>query len=97
MLKDASEDDEICIRLGGDEFSVIGVEYDMEKIARFISNFEDAIRRFNEVQTPDFKISISYGWNITKPDENMTLEECLSVASSKMYLQKKERKGVSSI
>ncbi|NLL00103.1 MAG: GGDEF domain-containing protein [Clostridiales bacterium] len=91
-LKDASEDDEICIRLGGDEFSVIGVEYDMEKIARFISNFEDAIRRFNEVQTPDFKISISYGWNITKPDENMTLEECLSVADQKMYLQKKRKK-----
>ena len=87
-----SEDDEICIRMGGDEFSVIGVEYDKEKITRFTNNFEDAIRRFNEEQTYDFKISISYGWSITKADEETTLEECLSIADQRMYLHKYEKK-----
>ena len=36
LCSDAAEDDEICIRLGGDEFSVIGIDYDDEKIAQFL-------------------------------------------------------------
>ena len=91
-LMNASEDDEICIRLGGDEFSVIGVEYDYEKMNQFVDNFNSAINSFNKEMEYEFKISISYGWGITKADENTTLEECLSVADKKMYLQKYEKK-----
>ena len=88
----AAEDDEICIRLGGDEFSVIGVEYDDEKNLQFINKFEDAIQSFNNKHTYEFKISISYGWSITKADKNTTLEACLGVADKRMYLQKYEKK-----
>ncbi|NLO09745.1 MAG: GGDEF domain-containing protein [Clostridiales bacterium] len=91
-MMNASEDDEICIRLGGDEFSVIGVEYDIEKMNLFLNKFEGAIRRFNMEQSYDFKISISIGWSITKADEETTLEECLSIADKKMYIQKYEKK-----
>ncbi|TAH72774.1 MAG: GGDEF domain-containing protein [Anaerolineaceae bacterium] len=91
-MMNASEDDEICIRLGGDEFSVIGVEYDKEKVIQFVNKFNDAIQRFNKELAYEFKISISYGWGITKANENTTLEECLSVADKRMYLQKYEKK-----
>lgn len=91
-LMNASEDDEICIRLGGDEFSVIGVEYDKEKMVQFINKFESAIDIFNKGQVYEFKISISFGWSITKADDDTTLEECLSVADKRMYLQKYEKK-----
>lgn len=91
-LMKASEDDEICIRLGGDEFSVIGVEYDKEKMNQFLIKFDDAIQIFNKEQTYDFKVSISFGWSITKANRDTTLEECLSVADKKMYIQKYEKK-----
>lgn len=91
-LMNASEDDEICIRMGGDEFTVIGVEYDDAKMAQFVAKFEESINRFNEEQEQDFIISISFGWSITKTGEGMTLEECLSVADERMYIQKLEKK-----
>ena len=91
-LVNASEDDEICMRLGGDEFSVIGVEYDLEKMNQFLKKFDDSIQRFNKELTYDFKISISFGWSITKANKDTTLEECLSVADKKMYIQKYEKK-----
>jgi len=91
-LVNASEDDEICMRLGGDEFSVIGVEYDLVKMNQFLKKFDDSIQRFNKELTYDFKISISFGWSITKANKDTTLEECLSVADKKMYIQKYEKK-----
>ena len=91
-LNNASEDDEICIRMGGDEFSAIGVEYDKIKMINFITKFENTIKKFNKQRVYNFNISISYGWSITKADEGTTLEECLSVADERMYIQKYEKK-----
>ena len=28
----AADDDEICVRMGGDEFAVIGLDYDEKKV-----------------------------------------------------------------
>jgi diguanylate cyclase (GGDEF)-like protein len=91
-LLDASEDDEICIRLGGDEFTVIGVEYDKDKMNQFLTKFDNAVQAFNREPAFDFKISVSYGWGITKPNIDTTLEECLGIADKKMYIQKYEKK-----
>lgn len=88
----ASEDDEICIRMGGDEFAVIGVEYDEEKMNQFLDKFEEDIQSFNREPAYDFKISISYGWSITRANRDTTLEECLSIADKKMYIQKYEKR-----
>lgn len=90
-LMDASEDDEICIRMGGDEYSVIGVEYDNNKMSGFVKKFEDSIKKFNQDPAYDFMISISYGWSVTQANKDTDLEECLSLADRKMYQQKYEK------
>lgn len=90
-LMGAAEDDEICIRMGGDEYSVIGVEYDNNKMTNFVKKFEDAIKRFNQDPAYDFIISISYGWSITQTNKDTDLEECLSLADKIMYQQKYEK------
>jgi diguanylate cyclase (GGDEF)-like protein len=90
-LMNASEDDEICIRMGGDEYSVIGVEYDNNKMNGFVMKFEEAIKKFNQDTIYDFMISISYGWSVTQVKEDTDLEECLSLADSRMYQQKYEK------
>jgi GGDEF domain. len=87
-LLNASDDDELCIRMGGDEYTVIGIEYDSEKAEKFVAKFENAIRDFNKNNAYNFRISISYGWIIIPASENTRLEECLIIADEKMYKQK---------
>jgi diguanylate cyclase (GGDEF)-like protein len=90
-LRTAAEDDEICMRVGGDEFVVIGIDYDQKKMDRFIRKFEDEIEHFNKKEGYDYKVYVSYGWSIIKPNDNITIEDCLLVADSKMYQQKYEK------
>lgn len=90
-LKKASTDDEICIRIGGDEFVVIGQEYDQVKLQLYLELFESEIERFNNAEERPYKVNVSYGWNMINPREDTTIEECLLVADLKMYQQKQER------
>lgn len=93
-LKTAAEDDEICMRVGGDEFTVIGIDYDHKKMDNFIRKFESEIERFNATGSCDFKVFVSYGWSIIKPNKYISIEDCLIVADSKMYQQKYEKEAI---
>jgi diguanylate cyclase (GGDEF)-like protein len=93
-LMQAAEDDEICIRMGGDEFSVIGLEYDDAKVKNFIKKFEEAIQSFNEAASYGFRVRVSYGWSITHPNEYTRIEDCLSIADARMYQQKYEKEAL---
>jgi len=90
-LKCAAEDDEICMRVGGDEFVVIGMDYDQNKANHFIEKFEGKIEQFNKSMDYEFKVNVSYGWSILKPNQAITIEDCLIIADSRMYQQKYEK------
>lgn len=90
-LKLAATDDEICIRVGGDEFVVIGLDYDQKKLKNYLERFEGEIERFNREEDRGYMVFVSCGWNIIKPNERTTMEECLIIADSKMYQQKYEK------
>jgi len=87
-LKLAADDDEICIRYGGDEFMAIGMYYDEIKMIHFTNHFIEELNKFNLNQEYDFNVYVSYGWNLITPDVNTTIENCLSAADSLMYQQK---------
>lgn len=93
-LSFAADDDEICGRFGGDEFFVIGLEYDENKGRRFIQRFIGELDRFNQSDVSKFNVYVSYGWSIIEPDENTSIEECLAEADAKMYRQKNEKKAL---
>lgn len=90
----SADDDEICARFGGDEFIVIGLEYDEEKAYRFIRGFVGELDRFNQNGKEEFSVYVSYGWNLVIPDINTTVEECLVTADKKMYQQKREKEAL---
>jgi diguanylate cyclase (GGDEF)-like protein len=90
-LKYAADDDEICIRLGGDEFMALGMEYDEIKMAKFVKRFIGELDKFNKKHAYDFCVYVSYGCNLFLPDEKTTIESCLSSADALMYLQKSEK------
>ncbi len=87
----AAQNNEICIRLGGDEFMAIGMDYDEDKLERFIRRFEDTLNRFNFIQDYDFSVHVSYGSHLIYPGEETSIESCLGVADKLMYRQKKEK------
>ncbi len=87
-LKYAATEGEICMRVGGDEFVVIGKNYDQNKADRFIQKFEEEIDKFNQANGYDFKVNVSYGLSIIKPNNAATIEDCMIIADSKMYKQK---------
>ncbi len=90
LLK-AADDDEICIRLGGDEFMAIGMDYDEMKMNHFIKQFIEELNRFNEVEDYEFGIFVSYGYKIILPKADTSIEGCLSFADALMYQQKQEK------
>ncbi len=92
MLQSAGNN-EICIRLGGDEFMVIGMDYDEEKLDRFIERFQNSLNRFNYIKDYDFGVYVSYGSHLINPDENTSIESCLNVADKLMYHQKKGKEA----
>ncbi|HKL99441.1 MAG TPA: GGDEF domain-containing protein, partial [Mobilitalea sp.] len=92
-LQKAADDDEICLRCGGDEFTVIGLEYDEEKIDKFVRKFVDELDKFNKSGKYEFGVYVSYGWSLILPDENTTVEDCMIVADSRMYQQKYDKEA----
>ena len=90
-LLHTADDDEICIRLGGDEFMAIGMDYDEAKMSKFISGFMQELNKFNFSNIHEFEVYISYGCNLVLPDEKTTIETCLMEADTRMYQQKKNK------
>ncbi len=87
----ASEDDELCIRISGDEFVVLGMDYDQSKMNEFVRRFESKLDQMNQEGGREYKVYVSYGWYIIKPNECTSIEECLIVSDSKMYQQKYQK------
>lgn len=93
-LQKAADDDEICMRFGGDEFMAIGYDYDEKKLDCFINKLIEGLEEFNEDSGNEFKVYISYGWSLILPTKNTTIEECLNIADTKMYQQKYEKRAM---
>lgn len=90
-LQKAADDDEICIRLGGDEFMTIGIDYDEGKIEKYVNRFVNELNNFNFKNEYEFDVYVSYGFNLILPKENTTIEDCLIEADARMYKQKYEK------
>ena len=91
-LRYASDDDEIYLRMGGDEFAVIGLDYDEEKAERYLKRVKEKLDEFNRIEKHDFKVKVSYGYTLIYPNQDTTVESCLALSDAKMYMQKQENR-----
>ncbi len=92
-LSYAADDDEICIRLGGDEFMAIGIDYDETKMRKFVTKFVGELNKFNFMNEFEYGVYVSYGYNLILPDAETTIEGCLISADALMYHQKYEKEA----
>ena len=92
VLKRLIYENEVCARVGGDEFSVVLFGETIERENKFRNDFAKALQDANEHVKKPYPLSASFGICSINEDENMSLSTCLQLADNRMYLQKKKDK-----
>lgn len=93
VLKAVSGSDEICSRVGGDEFWVIAYGYTKEQLDSYIDRFYKRLDAENERLKRDYDVAMSYGGMICKPSEEYSMDKLMSIVDTRMYGNKQERKA----
>jgi diguanylate cyclase (GGDEF)-like protein len=87
-----SRDDSVC-RVGGDEFVAFVVNREGRSPQDIVDLFEGSLARFNKEGKLPFEIKSSYGFREVAQSENISLDEALGDADSRLYEQKRAKKG----
>ena len=82
---------DVCGRIGGDEFVVIGRGEEFALI--FEHRFEEELNRKNESEHKEYTLEASVGHITAIPDETDTLAEFIQQADAEMYKVKVTRKN----
>lgn len=91
-MKYAFDEGEILVRMGGDEFLVIGKFETEEKIAWKMDRIDEFLDRYvSEKQLP-FSLSISKGY-VYNREKKVTVEELVQTADYLMYVNKQKKKS----
>lgn len=92
-LKKASREEEVCMRFGGDEFIVLGLENVADgRHLEFEQEFQNHIRQVNESQKREYPVSASIGSYTIDDVEHTNLQIVIERADMEMYLRKKKKK-----
>ena len=103
-LTAASGLDEICIRVGGDEFVIIAKNYDPMRANDYIRNVRDYISAKVRSENKRYEVNVSVGIHIANPsiepkeelyDEYQLFSKYLKIADKAMYDEKRAHKKIS--
>lgn len=92
LLKNATNDNDIICRLGGDEFLIVFKDCGSKDITKIKNKFENFIFYANLNSNKPYKISFSQGFSEYNYTENKDIHSLINIADKKMYEQKKARK-----
>ena len=83
---------DICARVGGDEYNVVGIGYDKEKVERFVTVFQNYLDDFNGSSELPYLVRASVGYYLMPPEEQGSLEDCVNAADASLYEHKRKKK-----
>jgi len=83
---------EVYARFGGDEFLVFASNYSEDDAKQLCINIEDRLNVYNQKSEKPYKVGASMGYHITVADENIPIANIISIADSKMYELKRQRR-----
>jgi two-component system cell cycle response regulator len=92
-MKNSFRGNDILSRLGGDEFSVIGIINEEHITESLIERLENAIEAYNGTGQMKSKLSISFGLEVLEPSQTESLEAVIKKADSLMYENKLKKKA----
>lgn len=92
-MESAASDGDVCARIGGDEFSVVGTGYDEEKAKGFLRRFHAYLDDFNEGSDLPYLIGASCGYHIIPQNHSISLEAAIVESDNKLYEDKRNKKS----
>lgn len=93
ILNKCCQNNEICARIGGDEYTIIGCfDYTEEIIESYISYINDYFDRYNATSGKPYPVGASIGIYCEIPDADAEFQDCFKIADKRMYQNKFERK-----
>lgn len=85
-------EDEVCSRIGGDEFIMFGAGcFDEEKINNYPIRIKEYLKHYNENSTKPYLIDVSLGVYCGRADKNSDLKDWIDRADENMYAYKKNK------
>ncbi len=93
ILSQVTRQGDILARLGGDEFILLVADLGAGEIQEIIERVRTTFDHFNnEVSTFKFELSCSIGAEVTSVTDNISLEDLMARADSKLYEEKARKK-----
>ena len=91
-VRSITDENEICVRGGGDEFMILGVgDYTDHQLREKLSRFRGYLESANE--TMSIPVEASIGYSLQKLDKNEGYQVVLDKADEKMYEDKRTKKS----
>ncbi len=88
----AAEPGDICARIGGDEFSVAGMDYNEQKAQGFVEKFDEYLEKFNRDSGRPYLVGASCGWYLVSAFHGISLEAAIVKSDEHLYETKREKK-----
>lgn len=89
----ASRDEDVCARVGGDEFTAVGADYDDWQAKEFVSRFQSHLDSFNKDSGLPYLVRASYGYYIIPGDHSISLDAAMVKSDDYLYSTKREKKA----
>lgn len=92
ILEELMGEDEICARVGGDEYFVLLYAKDRKREMEFAEQFIHAMREEEERTPKPYPFRASFGICCISDEQGLSLMSCMQLADKRMYIQKKQYK-----
>ena len=91
-MKEVAKESDICSRIGGDEYNIIGIDYTKEELRNLERAFHKYLDDFNQTSGLPYLVNASVGWFLCEPGEELSMGQCIIAADEKMYEDKQRKK-----
>ncbi len=92
-IEHAARQEDVCARIGGDEYSVIGAGYREEDVQVFYELFQGYLDDFNKNSGLSYFVSASCGHCIVSQKHEISLDAAIVKSDDKLYENKRKRKA----
>lgn len=91
VLAECTANNEICIRSGGDEFIMLGVdEYTEDEVDEKVAQIEELCAKKGEDGKKPYEVSVSIGYCLARLRDDTNVELLIEVSDQRMYEVKRE-------
>ena len=88
---------ELCYRVGGDEFQVLALNYSEDMVLEYRDRFRAFLDDYNRRSGRPYIVQASFGYVVIDASDNRTLGEWMTISDNRMYEEKNARRATRKI